>query len=232
MLVVTTTGYIVCVFGPFFSDNSNNDASILKRIMINNYDDILNWIQENDIRIPDRGFRDSLGVLKSLGIDVAMPSFLGRKRKQFDIQDANNSRFVTMLRWVTPLDWQDILKYFRGSELQSYFTKILEENLKPIFKRQHVDQIPRTIQGLVRDLLDKTDELDNQDQIYESFDLSNVKDRQISDLSGEELQRFACAMVCIQKGDIFVFDESSSYLDSKQRLKAPLAIRNVIRENR
>ena len=68
--------------------------------MINNYDDILNWIKENDIMILDRGFRDSLGVLKSLGIDVAMPSFLSPKQKQFDVQAANNSRFVTMLRWV------------------------------------------------------------------------------------------------------------------------------------
>jgi hypothetical protein len=100
MVVVTTTGYIIAIFGPFFSDNSNNDASILKHIMINNYDDILNWVEENDIMILDRGFRDSLGVLKSLGIDVAMPSFLGPKQKQFDVQQANNSRFVTMLRWV------------------------------------------------------------------------------------------------------------------------------------
>ena len=70
MVVVTTTGYIVGIFGPFFSDNSNNGASILKHIMINNYDDILNWIEENNTTILDRGFRDSLGVLKSLGIDV------------------------------------------------------------------------------------------------------------------------------------------------------------------
>lgn len=30
-------------------------------------------------------------------------------------------------------DWQEILAYFRGSELQNYFTKILEDNLK-VFK--------------------------------------------------------------------------------------------------
>jgi ATP-binding cassette subfamily E protein 1 len=33
-----------------------------------------------------------------------------------------------------PPDWQDILKYFRGSELQNYFTKILEDNLK-VYRR-------------------------------------------------------------------------------------------------
>ncbi|CAF4939249.1 unnamed protein product, partial [Rotaria socialis] len=79
---------------------NDNDASILKHIMINNYDDILQWVEENDIMILDRGFRDSLGVLKSLGIDVAMPSFLGPKQNQSDVQDANNYRFVTILRWV------------------------------------------------------------------------------------------------------------------------------------
>ena len=29
-----------------------------------------------------------------------------------------------------PPDWQEILQYFRGSELQNYFTKILEDDLK------------------------------------------------------------------------------------------------------
>ncbi|CAF4618720.1 unnamed protein product, partial [Rotaria magnacalcarata] len=100
MVMVTTTGYIVTIFGPFFSDFHNNDASILKHVMLNNYEDILNWTKENDIMILDRGFRDSLGVLKALGIDTAMPSFLGKNRRQFDAYDANRSRFVTKLRWV------------------------------------------------------------------------------------------------------------------------------------
>lgn len=59
-------------------------------------------------------------------------------------------------------------------------------------------------------------------------DLSNIKDRDISALSGGELQRFACAMVCIQNGDIFMFDEPSSYLDVKQRLNAAKTIRSLL----
>ncbi|CAF5097655.1 unnamed protein product, partial [Rotaria sp. Silwood1] len=86
--------------------------------------------------------------------------------------------------------------------------------------------------GHVRDVLERTNELSDQGEIYESFDLSNVQDRQISDLSGGELQRFTCAMTCMQKGDIYIFDEPSSYLDIKQRLKAAVAIRNLIQENR
>lgn len=35
-------------------------------------------------------------------------------------------------------------------------------------------------------------------------------------------------MVCIQNGDIFMFDEPSSYLDVKQRLNAAVTIRSLI----
>jgi ATP-binding cassette subfamily E protein 1 len=43
--------------------------------------------------------------------------------------------------------------------------------------------------------------------LYISFtDLENIRNRSIEALSGGELQRFACAMVCIQDGDIFMFD--------------------------
>ena len=33
-------------------------------------------------------------------------------------------------RYSDPPDWTEILAYFRGSELQNYFTKILEDDLK------------------------------------------------------------------------------------------------------
>ena len=33
-------------------------------------------------------------------------------------------------------------------------------------------------------------------------DLLHVRDRNVEDLSGGELQRFACAMVCIQRADM------------------------------
>lgn len=64
------------------------------------------------------------------------------------------------------------------------------------------------------------------------IDLQKIRDRSIEDLSGGELQRFACAMVCIQNGDIFMFDEPSSYLDVKQRLNAAVTIRSLIRPDK
>jgi ATP-binding cassette subfamily E protein 1 len=131
-----------------------------------------------------------------------------------------------------PPDWTEILAYFRGSELQNYFTKILEDDLKAVIKPQYVDQIPRAVKGSVQQLLDKKDELKNQAQVCEILDLIKVKDRNVEDLSGGELQRFACAMVCIQDADIFMFDEPSSYLDVKQRLNAARAIRDLLQGNK
>eukprot|EP01031_Cornospumella_fuschlensis_P035970 gene35970-43625_t len=40
-------------------------------------------------------------------------------------------------RFDKPPDWAEILTNFRGSELQNYFTRILEDNLKAIIKPQY-----------------------------------------------------------------------------------------------
>jgi len=48
-------------------------------------------------------------------------------------------------RYGSPPDWREILTYFRGSELQNYFTKILEDDLTACIKPQYVDQIPRAV---------------------------------------------------------------------------------------
>lgn len=131
-------------------------------------------------------------------------------------------------RYADPPDWTEILSYFRGSELQNYFTKILEDDLKALVKPQYVDLIPKHLKGTVAVCLDKKDDRKNQHEICDMLDLSHIRDREIGALSGGELQRFAIAMACIQDGDIFMFDEPSSYLDVKQRLNAALTIRHLI----
>ncbi|RIA89006.1 P-loop containing nucleoside triphosphate hydrolase protein [Glomus cerebriforme] len=65
--------------------------------------------------------------------------------------------------------------------------------------------------------------------MIEALDLKDVLSRQVKELSGGELQRFAIAVVCIQNADIYMFDEPSSYLDVKQRLKAARTIRSLLK---
>jgi len=131
-------------------------------------------------------------------------------------------------KYEAPPDWQDILQHFRGSELQNYFTKILEDNMKAIIKVQYVDLIPRAVKGKVEEIIDKKDELSAKEAAMATLDLQAVAQRNIADLSGGELQRFAIAVVLVQKADVYMFDEPSSYLDVTQRLKAARAIRSLL----
>ena len=100
MMIVSTTGYIVSVLGPYLADNKNNDANILTHIMKNNIEQIRNWVHKDDVFVVDRGFRDSVELLEDLGIQTEMPAFLSKGEKQHNTMEANSSRFVTKIRWV------------------------------------------------------------------------------------------------------------------------------------
>lgn len=131
-------------------------------------------------------------------------------------------------RWDSPPDWAEILQNFRGSELQNYFTRVLEDNIKAIIKPQYVDAIPRAVKGTVGDLLERKDERGVKDELARDLDLSHIMDREIQVLSGGELQRFALATVAVQEADVYMVDEPSSYLDVRQRLKAAKTIRELL----
>ncbi|CAG9317840.1 unnamed protein product [Blepharisma stoltei] len=128
-------------------------------------------------------------------------------------------------------DWNEILVYFRGSELQNYFTRILEENLKATIKPQYVDYIPKAVKGLVGNVLRTKDQKGILDSLIQELDMGPLLDKEVSALSGGELQRFAICVVAIQNSDVYMFDEPSSYLDVKQRMKAATTIRSLLASN-
>lgn len=131
-------------------------------------------------------------------------------------------------RFDNPPQWPEVIKHFRGSELQNYFNKVLENNLKTTIKPQYVDNLPRLTKGKVLDILTAKNERNNLEWALRELDLDHVKMRDIEVLSGGELQRFALAVCIVQSSDVYMFDEPSSYLDVKQRLKAADVIRSII----
>ena len=117
--------------------------------------------------------------------------------------------------------------------MPDYFTKILEDNLKAVTKPQYVDQIPRAVKGTNRAVgfqMKQRSQVSEErlQEIADVLELNQVWDRDIDLLSGGELQRFAIAMVCVQKADVYMFDEPSSFLDVKQRLAASRLIRSLL----
>jgi len=134
-------------------------------------------------------------------------------------------------RFDDPPNWKDILTHFRGSDLQNYFTRILEDKFKALIKPQYVDQIPKAIKGMVGPLVRSKDDRNLAERMLVELQLDHVLDRDIEMLSGGELQRFAIACVTVQEADVYMFDEPSSYLDVRQRLKAAQVIRSLVRND-
>jgi ATP-binding cassette subfamily E protein 1 len=131
-------------------------------------------------------------------------------------------------RYKSPPEWEEILISFRGSELQNYFTHISEGKIKAVVKPQYVDFIPQKVKGKVGSILEKKDERGVLEEIGNILEIKKITDRRVGDLSGGELQRFAIMVTAIQKADVFMFDEPSSYLDVKQRLKVGRVIRSLL----
>lgn len=98
MICVTCNGTIIHALGPYKA--SENDATILQSIFTetNAFDNLEN----NDIMILDRGFRDCVKFLQDQGLIVQMPALIQRSevRGQLSTADANQSRFVTATRYV------------------------------------------------------------------------------------------------------------------------------------
>ncbi|KAF5185761.1 ATP-binding cassette subfamily E, member, partial [Thalictrum thalictroides] len=130
-------------------------------------------------------------------------------------------------RFNSPPDWVEILKYFRGSELQNYFTRFLEDNMKASIKPQNIDDFRKSGKGTVRQHIDQADEREMKFDLCTQLELNEILDREVSELSGGELQRFSIAVAALKKAEIYIFDEPSSYLDVRQRLKAAKVIRSL-----
>ncbi|MBT4022950.1 ribosome biogenesis/translation initiation ATPase RLI [archaeon] len=128
-------------------------------------------------------------------------------------------------------DIEEIIEYFKGTEAQLYFEKVRKGEIKTAYKPQHVDMIPKQFDGKVIELLEKVDEKKQLNEMAEKFELTKILDRNIKNISGGELQRLAVAAPFLKKANLYIFDEITSYLDIKQRLKISKAIRNLADEN-
>ncbi|MBO3769106.1 MAG: ribosome biogenesis/translation initiation ATPase RLI [Thermoproteota archaeon] len=128
---------------------------------------------------------------------------------------------------------EDILTALRGNVSFNLVEKIFKGRLKCIYKPQYLDEIPRLIgEKKVEEVLERIDEKKAFDRIIEQLDLKRVLNNRVNTLSGGELQRLAIAAACMREGDVYLFDEPSSFLDVRQRLKAADLIASLKEENK
>lgn len=150
-----------------------------------------------------------------------------------------------------PPSWIEILQFFRGSELQNYFKKLIQKEMKCVIKPQQIHLLPKILQRrnnvsnikninnnnnvelgnenylsspLVKEFLPESPDLEI---VIKELDLEKILDRPVAVLSGGELQRLAIGLTYLKNADVYMFDEASNFLDLDQRLKVAKLINSL-----
>ena len=128
------------------------------------------------------------------------------------------------------VDFSELIKIFRGTELQSYLEKLEDKKIRTSYKPQRVDQVPNVYKGKVEKLLEKTDERKILDELIKIFDIELILNKKINEISGGELQRVAIAACLAKDAEIYYLDEPTSFLDVFQRLSVGKVIRQFCKD--
>ena len=116
-----------------------------------------------------------------------------------------------------PPEWDDVLKFYKGTELKSHFEDIKNGNISASIKPQQVHNVVNAFDGTGKELLEKYDERGVSGELIKKLGLMNSIEQNLNELSGGELQRLAVAVSASKEADFYFFDEPSSYNDVFQR---------------
>ncbi len=122
--------------------------------------------------------------------------------------------------------WDEVIRRYRGSELQEYMRKLSKKKLLAAQKPQDIDSLART-GGRVSDFLEGVDERGLLNELIAQLGIGHILGRNLNDISGGELQRLAIVACAARDADFYFFDEITPYLDIHQRIKAAKLIQKL-----
>ena len=129
--------------------------------------------------------------------------------------------------YENPPEWDEILKYFSGTELKQHFELISNQQIKASIKPQQVYNVAKAFSGTGKELLEKYDERNISRELVKELGLQNSLELNLDELSGGELQRLAVAVTASKEADFYFFDEPSSYNDIFQRIKVAKVVHGL-----
>jgi len=130
-------------------------------------------------------------------------------------------------RYENPPEWNEILKYYSGTELKQHFEKIEQKQIRASIKPQQVHHIAQAFDGTGKELLEKYDERGISKALIKELGLENSMEQNLKELSGGELQRIAVAATASKDTEFYFFDEPSSYNDVFQRIGVARVIQSL-----
>ncbi|WP_167816338.1 ribosome biogenesis/translation initiation ATPase RLI [Methanocorpusculum sp. GPch4] len=125
------------------------------------------------------------------------------------------------------VEWAEILKHYAGTELLDYLKQVATKTIRASIKPQYIDFIPKAFKGTVRSLLEKNDERRMLDYYAKELALDTILDKDLTYLSGGELQRVALTVALSKEADFYFLDEVTPFLDIYQRMIAARLIREL-----
>ncbi|MBS3162509.1 ATP-binding cassette domain-containing protein [Candidatus Woesearchaeota archaeon] len=98
--------------------------------------------------------------------------------------------------------WEDLLKLYKGTEIYKLLERIKNGEVKVAYKPQAVDLLTKKSEGKVIDMLRKVDQRNKFDIIVKELTMESILDRELSQLSGGEMQRVAIAATILKEAII------------------------------
>ena len=120
----------------------------------------------------------------------------------------------------------DVIRYFKGTIYADYFRGLKNGEIRISIKPQAIYEIPKVYRGSVKELVEKYSEDENQEFIKE-LEVEKLYEKQVSELSGGELQKVAVVIALSRKADYYFLDEPSSYLDVFNRHSVARVIKKI-----
>ncbi len=135
-------------------------------------------------------------------------------------------------RYESPPSWDEILKYYSGTELKQHFAKIEQGEIHASIKPQQVHHIAQAFDGTGSELLDRYDQRGVANHLVKELGLERSLEQNLKELSGGELQRLAVAVAASKDTEFYFFDEPSSYNDVFQRTGVARVIQSLAKEGK
>ncbi|MDG6223047.1 MAG: ribosome biogenesis/translation initiation ATPase RLI [Candidatus Bathyarchaeota archaeon] len=122
------------------------------------------------------------------------------------------------------------VKMLAGIEKADSGETSAEDEMKISYKPQYITpQYGGTVEDLLKETADKAFGTSfYHTQILQPLKVPVLLERELTELSGGELQRVAIAACLSREADLYLLDEPSAYLDVEDRLSAARTIRRVI----
>ncbi len=122
-------------------------------------------------------------------------------------------------RFKEQISDKEIIDFFKGSEMQAYFQKLFNKEIKLSYKPQEIYLFVKLYgEKTLSDIVSKVDLKEKVEEVLEKFRLKHLLDRKVKQLSGGELQRFLVAITSLKDANVYLFDEPTAFLDIYERL--------------